>query len=75
MGNNRQRRSSFFSCLNIFSSKRPLGGDDSFDDTVHSKRIYPSDYDRSHGLVADHKVDTKATVYINQFRERNIKAS
>ena len=50
MSNNKQRRFSFFSFLNIFKAKRPGsgGGDDSLDDAVHSTKIYPSDYHRSH---------------------------
>lgn len=52
MSNNKQRRFSFFSFLNIFKAKRPGpgGGDDSLDDAVHSTKIYPSDYHRSHSV-------------------------
>lgn len=74
MGKNRQRKSSFFSFFNFFKGKRSQGGDDSMEETVHSRRIFPSDYDGKDGVVGDRYVDNKANIFIDKVREKNYKA-
>lgn len=72
-----QKKSSGISSVifGVFKSRRPQPGGDHQDfvleapeEAVSSTRIrvFPSDYDKRHGLVADHKVDSKAEDFINR---------
>jgi hypothetical protein len=72
MGGNRQKKS-IFSVFSFFKPKRTQGarGDvyDSWQDQDSGRRVFPSDYDMSYGIVADRKVDTKADELIDRVRK------
>ena len=68
MSKNRQRRSSFFSCFNIFKDKRYQGGDSS-SNRGKSEKVFPSDRDNRFGVVGDPHVDSRAGKIIARKKE------
>ena len=66
-GNNRQKKSSFFSIFSIFKACCSPGWDDSWDEAGnYGRRICPSDEDRQ-GWVAEPGIDRKASEFIAKF--------
>ncbi|KAB1216279.1 hypothetical protein CJ030_MR4G026697 [Morella rubra] len=76
MGNNRQRKSSgFFSVFGAFKTRRPRGFDEPVEEALSARKVFPSDYDRSHGFIADPRVDSKAEAFIIKVRKNHVMAS
>lgn len=71
------KKKSIFSVFSFFKPRRAQGarGDDSWQDQDSGRRVFPSDYDMSYGIVADRKVDTKAEDLINRVRKSQAMAS
>ncbi|KAK3415956.1 hypothetical protein EUGRSUZ_H01321 [Eucalyptus grandis] len=68
-GNNRQKKSSSsFSFMSLFKPRRPRRDDAGEVDSVSSRKIYPSDYDKGQ-YVAEPGIDKKATVFIAKFHQ------
>ncbi|KAF8015326.1 hypothetical protein BT93_H0975 [Corymbia citriodora subsp. variegata] len=68
-GNNRQKKSSYsFSFTSLFKLRRPRGDDAREVDSVSTRKIYPSDYDKGQ-YVAEPGIDKKATVFIAKFHQ------
>ena len=66
-GNNKQKKSSFFSIFSIFTACCSLGGDDSSDDAGnYGRRICPNDEDRE-GWAGEPGIDRKASDFIAKF--------
>jgi hypothetical protein len=75
MANNKQRKSSTFSIFSIFSTRKPRGRYDSYEDAGNASKIYPSDFDKSHGIVGDRKVDKRADDFLIRIHKSHIMAS
>lgn len=66
-GNNRQKKSSFFSIFNIFKACCSPGGDESWDEAGnYRRRICPSDEDTD-SWFAEPGIDRKASDFIAKF--------
>ncbi|KAL9689114.1 hypothetical protein QQ045_033546 [Rhodiola kirilowii] len=72
-GNRRQQRkssSSTFSLFGFLKSRRPQKVyEESWDEAVAAKKIWPSDEDK-YKWVADPKINIKATAFIDRFKNR-----
>ncbi|PSS08451.1 Ribonuclease [Actinidia chinensis var. chinensis] len=71
-GNNRQQKKSYspLSFVNMFKAKRyslQVVEDNSWDDSVKSYKVWPSDEDRRR-YVAEPGIDRKASAYIAKIR-------
>ncbi|KAF7844761.1 uncharacterized protein G2W53_001666 [Senna tora] len=74
-GNNRQRKSSsssFFSAFNIFKSKNRGGShyDAAYDDGTRARKVWRSDEDNGHYGGALPDIDTRAEMFIRQYKRR-----
>ncbi|KAL3725752.1 hypothetical protein ACJRO7_030737 [Eucalyptus globulus] len=71
-GNNKQKKSSSsFSLMSLFKPQRGRRDNASEVDSVISKKIYPSDYDKGR-YVAEPGIDNKATVFIANFHKTRV---
>ncbi|KAF7844758.1 uncharacterized protein G2W53_001663 [Senna tora] len=73
-GNNRQRKSSsssFFSAFNIFKSKNRGGGYyDAYEEGTRARKVWRSDEDNGHYGGALPDIDTRAEMFIRQYKRR-----